>query len=81
MKARDTLAVTLVPVDCALVEQSLPDFSWPDLSANARYELTRKAWYKQTFAHNAIAYEGKGQVVDVDDDAVNKVSTGTTPNG
>jgi len=35
-------------------------------------------WYKQTVAHNAITFDGgKGQVVDANDEAVNKASTGT----
>jgi hypothetical protein len=28
------------PADCATVEQSPPDFSWPDLSADAQYTVT-----------------------------------------
>ena len=28
------------PADCATVEQTPPDFSWPDLSRDARYEVT-----------------------------------------
>lgn len=28
------------PADCATVQQSPPDFSWPDLSADAQYQVT-----------------------------------------
>jgi hypothetical protein len=33
-------SVRLWPADCATVEQSPPDFSWPDLSADAQYRVS-----------------------------------------
>ncbi|HEU4645055.1 MAG TPA: DUF4962 domain-containing protein, partial [Burkholderiales bacterium] len=35
-----TSAVTLRPADCAVVEQTPPDFSWPDHDPKARYTVT-----------------------------------------
>ena len=35
-----TSSAQVRPFDCATVEQTPPDFSWPDLSADARYEVT-----------------------------------------
>lgn len=40
MTAKDPLAAQVRPRDCAAVEQTPPDFSWPDISREARYELT-----------------------------------------
>jgi heparinase II/III-like protein/uncharacterized protein DUF4962/Big-like domain-containing protein len=33
-------SVQVRPADCATVEQTPPDFSWPDLSPDARYQVT-----------------------------------------
>jgi hypothetical protein len=35
-----TSSAQVRPADCATVGQTPPDFSWPDLSADARYEVT-----------------------------------------
>ncbi|MBI3043076.1 MAG: heparinase II/III family protein [Betaproteobacteria bacterium] len=35
-----TSSVQVRPADCATVEQTPPDFSWPDLSADAQYQVT-----------------------------------------
>ena len=40
MAVRDPLAAQVRPRDCAAVEQTPPDFSWPDISRDARYEVT-----------------------------------------
>ena len=40
MVSNDPLAARIRPGDCATVEQSPPDFGWPDLSNDASYEVT-----------------------------------------
>jgi hypothetical protein len=40
MAVKDPLAAQVRPRDCAAVEQTPPDFSWPDISRDARYEVT-----------------------------------------
>ncbi len=40
MDTDDQLAARVRPTDCATVEQSPPDFGWPQLHNLARYELT-----------------------------------------
>ena len=40
MAVKDPLAAQVRPRDCVTVEQTPPDFSWPDISRNARYEVT-----------------------------------------
>ena len=40
MDADDPLAARVRPGDCATVEQSPPDFGWPQLHDLARYEMT-----------------------------------------
>ena len=40
MATGDALAAQVRPRDCAEVEQTPPDFSWPDVARDARYELT-----------------------------------------
>jgi hypothetical protein len=40
MAVKDPLAAQVRPRDCAPVEQTPPDFSWPDISRDARYEVT-----------------------------------------
>src|SRR5262245_63983215 len=40
MNVSDQLAAQVRPRDCAQVEQTPPDFGWPDLARDARYELT-----------------------------------------
>ncbi len=35
-----TSSAKVWPADCASVEQSPPDFSWPDLSADSQYQVT-----------------------------------------
>jgi hypothetical protein len=38
--SKDSLAAWVRPADCAVVTQSPPDFGWPDLSADAKYQVT-----------------------------------------
>jgi hypothetical protein len=40
MVSSDPLAARIRPADCATVEQSPPDFGWPDLSNDASYQVT-----------------------------------------
>ncbi|HEV7478194.1 MAG TPA: DUF4962 domain-containing protein, partial [Burkholderiales bacterium] len=40
MAVSDPHAAQVRPADCAAVEQTPPDFSWPDIARDARYEVT-----------------------------------------
>jgi heparinase II/III-like protein/uncharacterized protein DUF4962 len=40
MTVKEPLAQAIRPADCAVVQQTPPDFSWPESASGARYELT-----------------------------------------
>jgi hypothetical protein len=40
MAASHPLAQAIRPADCAVVQQTPPDFSWPEVANDARYEVT-----------------------------------------
>ena len=40
MATSDQLAAPIRPAECASVEQSPPDFGWPDVSSNGAYQVT-----------------------------------------